>query len=128
MVQKFSGPDGDVDGGCMSSEVEVVRSALRQAAKTLDQNLRSFSGQGTPGDLQSRGVVSAQHLGDWDAGQALAASTSLANRNISLGYEKFLREYQAAIAALLRVASLYHDAEEMTAERVRSLIADARER
>lgn len=112
----------------MSSEVEVVRSALRQAAKTLDQNLRSFSGQGTPSDLQSRGAVTAHHLGDWDAGQALAATTSLANRNISRGYEKFLGEYQAAIAALLRVASLYDDAEEMTAERVRSLIAGATER
>ncbi|GAA2420038.1 hypothetical protein GCM10010191_34030 [Actinomadura vinacea] len=105
------------------SEVEVVRSALRQAAKNLDRTLQSFEGLGSPDDLRARAAITAQHLGDWDAGRTLAITTDQAARYLGGSYREFLDEYRAAISALLKVADTYGEAEELTAKRVRDVMS-----
>jgi len=105
------------------SEVEVARSALRHVAKNLDRSLQSFQGPGSPDDVQTRATLTAQHLGDWDAGRMLAITTDPAHRNLSGSYREFLADYQAAISALLKVAANYDDTEEMTEKRVRDILA-----
>jgi hypothetical protein len=105
------------------SEVEVVRAALRHVAKNLDRTLQSFEGAGSPDDLRTRAALTAQHLGNWDAGQTLSITTDQAYRYLGGSYREFLTEYQAAISALLKVADTYDDAEEMTEKRVRDVMS-----
>jgi hypothetical protein len=103
-------------------EVEVVRSALRSAAKALDENLKTFSGSGSLGDVQSRGAVTAQHLGDWDAGQALTRTTDQAYQQLTRAYSDFMAEYREVISVLLKTADEYDDAEQENLERIRALL------
>lgn len=85
---------------------------LMKAAKMLEHNLKAFTGPGSPADLQARGLVTAQHLGDWDAGRTLAGSTGQAHRQIVQVYQDFLAEYGAVIAALRAAARTYADGEQ----------------
>jgi hypothetical protein len=103
------------------SEVEVVRAALRHAAKKLDSNLATFSGNGALGDVQARGRVTAGDLGDWDAGRALAATSVQAHLHFANAYSRFMNEYELAISALLKTAASYDDAEAETLKRVQAL-------
>ncbi|XVQ12800.1 hypothetical protein ACQP1W_09655 [Spirillospora sp. CA-255316] len=104
------------------SEIEVIRSALRQTARSLDRSLQSFQGEGAPDDLRARAAVTSHHLGDWDAGRTLAITTDQACRYITGCYEEFLNEYRHAISGLLRVADTYDEAEELTEQQVRAVM------
>jgi hypothetical protein len=108
------------------SEIEVTRSALRQAAKSLDRALQSFNGPGSPNDLRSRTAITSRHLGDWDAGRTLAITTDQAGHHLGGSYRAFLDEYRQAISALLRVADCYDEAEELTEQQVRAVLNGTR--
>lgn len=105
------------------SEVEVVREALKHAAKMLDRKLNSLSGTGTLGDLKAQGMLNSHQLGDWDAGQMLEITAKQAYEHITQGYDELLGDYEAAIGALLRVASIYDEAEGRTAEQIKAIMA-----
>jgi hypothetical protein len=102
------------------SEFEVVRSALRHVADNLERTLNSLQGPGSPDDLQARTALTPQHLGDWDAGRTLAITTDRVHQTVIGSYQEFLNDYQAAIAALRRVADNYDKAEDLTAQKVRA--------
>jgi hypothetical protein len=109
------------------SEVEVVRAALRHVAKNLDRTLQAFEGAGSPDDLRTRAALTAQHLGNWDAGQTFTQTTDQLYRHVVGSYREFLDEYQAAISALLKVAQTYDDAEELTEQQVRAVMSGVEE-
>jgi hypothetical protein len=104
------------------SEFEVVRSALRHAADNLERTLTSIQGPGSPDDLRARTALTSAHLGDWDAGQTLAITTDRVHNTVIGSYQEFLNDYQAAIAALRKVADNYDQAEDLTARKVRAVM------
>jgi hypothetical protein len=104
------------------SEVEVVRSALRTAAKSMDRNLKTFAGAGSLSDVQSRGAVTTQHLGDWDAGQALARTTGQAYQQLTRAYSDLMSDYHDAISVLLKTAEQYDETEQENLDRIRALL------
>jgi uncharacterized protein YukE len=110
------------------SEVDVVRSALRTAAKSLDGNVRTFTGPGSLSDLQSRGAVTAQHLGNWDAGQALARTTDQAYQQLTRAYSDFMSDYRDAISALLKTAERYAETEQENLNLIRALLGKQTDR
>jgi hypothetical protein len=85
---------------------------LMKAAKMLEHNLKAFTGPGSVADLQTRGLLTAQHLGDWDAGRALAGTAGQAHSQIAQAYQDFLTEYGAVIAALRAAARAYGEGEQ----------------
>jgi hypothetical protein len=104
------------------SEFKVVRSALRHVADNLERTLNSIHGPGSPDDLRARTAITSRHLGDWDAGRALAITTDQVHQTMADCYREFLNDYQAAIAALRKVAENYDKAEDLTAQLIRAVM------
>jgi hypothetical protein len=93
-----------------AGDVDVFRDALKKAARALEDNLRvAVIGMS---ELRDGGTLTTGQLGDWDASRQLCATVDAANREILLGYESFLAQYQASIDALHQTAAMYERAEQ----------------
>jgi hypothetical protein len=97
------------------NEVTVHKSALEAIGKVLHEDAYSYSGDGSPADLGSRGNVTVAQLGNYPAGQGYAKS--LANAHASVGgeaYTNFITAYKQAVSAIEQTVQNYHGAEDAT--------------
>ncbi|MCP2341989.1 hypothetical protein [Actinomadura rupiterrae] len=97
---------------------EWDRSKILGAAAALERALDAFGDTGALEGLQARGKVTAQQVGNWDAGQALAQTVGLSHQHISSVSVELLSGYRAVIEALRRSASNYGVAEDDTQRKV----------
>ncbi len=87
-------------------------SALRGHLENLDMVVSG---------LQNDGLVTAEDLGNWDAGQELAKTVKSAHEYISAVYQDFQQQLAAAIQALVNTGQNHSNAEHAATRAVRRL-------
>jgi hypothetical protein len=91
--------------------------SLPTAAKALRGHLDQL---GSAMDtLHAQGAVTAEDLGNWDAGQALTGTVKAAHEHISAVYRQFQRQLEAAAELLIRSHESHGAAEEASVRSVR---------
>jgi hypothetical protein len=114
MVQMADGGGSGWPAPDVSKELKVHRDELKKIAKRLQDDLDSYSSDtnGTIDDLQNRGNVNIQQLGNYTAAQGLQQSVMNANQKIGQTYQKFSQAYLGVINAINQSAGNYDDAEQ----------------
>jgi hypothetical protein len=93
--------------------------SLPTAARALDGHLDALAAAMRL--LDSEGLVTAEDLGNWDAGQQLAGAMKVAHEHIGAVYREFQRQLAAASALLVRHHQNQSDAEEASAKASRRI-------
>lgn len=103
----------------VGDHIEVDRDVLRDVAKRLHADLQDIKGwgSGSLNDLQnnSQGLVTADDLGQYPAGQAISQTFQQAYDQIGSVYQQFVTSYEQVIQAIQRSADNYQSAEDATA-------------
>lgn len=111
----------------VGKELRVDRDELEEIAQRLQHDLDTYSSgsEGTLDDLQSRGNVTIQQLGNYPAAQGYLQSLVNANKTLAQAYREFELSYQGVINAIRESKRTYDDAEDNTEYSANRLRADA---
>lgn len=101
------------------SDVAFDPARLRAAAELLKELADDIDAPFTA--LGTDGQVKAAHVGNWDAGQALATTAETAHTKITSVADAFRIELQAAIDLLHKSAGSYRDTATEADDRVRQI-------
>lgn len=93
--------------------------SLSKAASALRGHLDALDKAMT--ELQSNGLVTAEDVGNWDAGQALAKTVKAAHEHISAVYQDFQQQLAEAVRVLIMTGQNHSDAEHAATRAVRRL-------
>ncbi|GAB3983200.1 hypothetical protein GCM10029978_089170 [Actinoallomurus acanthiterrae] len=113
-----------VGGG--DPDVKWAPSKIGHAASILEEALEALGSTGAFNKLQTDGPVTGTDLGNWDAGQALAATGQAAHDHITSVFQEFVQEYRAAVHALRKTAAHYTGTEHVLTDHSRQIGAQER--
>jgi hypothetical protein len=127
MVQMADGGGSGWPAPDVSKELKVHRDELKKIAKRLKDDFDSYSSDshGTMDDLQNRGNVNIQQLGNYTAAQGYQQSLANANQKIGQTYQTFAQAYNGVIQKILQTANGYDDAEQDSESGVSRVQPDA---
>ena len=93
--------------------------SLSKAARALHGHLDALDK--AMKELHGNGLVTAEDLGNWDTGQALAKTVKTAHEHISAVYRDFQQQLAVAASVLVTTGRNHSDAEHAATRAVRRL-------
>lgn len=96
-----------------------IDDSLATASKALSDHLASL--ETVMSGLQSDSLVTAEDLGNWDAGQEFATTVHAAHAHINAVYRDFRQQFAAAAQLLVDTGQNHQDAEDAATKAVRRL-------
>ncbi len=94
-------------------------SSLPTAARALRGHLDALGA--AMSSLHAEGLVTADDVGNWDAGQEFSGTVKAAHEHIASVYREFQRQLEAAATLLMRSHQGHTEAEESSAKASRPL-------
>jgi len=100
----------------VGEEFKVDPEQLMLVTQRLQQDLDTYSSEryGTKDDLNSRGNIDMQQLGDYPAAHSYHNSLMTANSGIGEQFDKFTTAYRLIIEGIAAITKTYQDAEQST--------------